>query len=183
MARPGLRWPIDPATAPVTQGFGGDYPAEAPGWLERDRLGPRRARRSKLEGAEYRTDLHGGIDQAAPIGTPIVAPEAGTIVAAGTYASTGEHYLMLEIRPGVVVFMTHLKAGGLVVPVGRHVTRGQRIAHSGNSGMSTGPHLHWEVRRTTGQAWAQGSSSWIKWNPRRLVVGGDLAELPWLAPR
>lgn len=91
---------------------------------------------------------HGGMDFAAPTGTPIVAPAAGTIV-----ASTGNY--MGESKWGNVVAIEH--ANGLrstyahmdkrQVKEGERVSAGQQIGTSGASGKVTGPHLHLEVTR------------------------------------
>lgn len=173
----GLLWPV-PDRFPVTQGFAGNYAWEAPGWLQSDANGPKRCKRAKFAGATYRPDIHGGIDVACPVGTPIKAPDDGLVVAEGTYASTGEHYLMLRVHKDAkrqtVCFFTHLRAGGVRVPVGAKVKRGDVIAETGNSGMSTGPHLHYEVRRGSPTADPRLSGTWFKWNPKRLSEGGDL---------
>jgi murein DD-endopeptidase MepM/ murein hydrolase activator NlpD len=177
----GLRWPVAP-DLPVTQPFHRSALAVEPrGYVERDD-GPWRFRRLAFGGAELVDHFHPGVDIACPIGTTIVAPEAGRIVAAGTYSSTGEHYLMLQVRLGTVLFFTHLKAGGLLVRVGQHVVRGQRLALSGNSGMSTGPHLHWEVRKGSPADDPHLSGAWFRFNPERLRVGGDRAGAEWITP-
>lgn len=181
----GLKWPV-PERFNITQGFAGAHPYESPGYLEKDAKGPKRARRTKFADAEYRTDLHAAIDVGCPIGTRLSAPESGTVVAAGTYTSTGEHYLMLRVhrdaKRQTVCFFTHLRAGGVIVPVGARVGRGQKLAETGNSGMSTGPHLHYEVRVGPRDADPRLSGSWFKWNPKRLSEGGDLADSELVRP-
>lgn len=175
----GLLWPIEGHH--TTQRFAGEHPFEPALFLATDGVGPRRARKKQFPNSVSVTHLHGAIDIGCRVGTKIFAPEAGTIVAADTYKSTGEHFMMLEIRPGTILFFTHLD--DFKAKVGRHVKRGQLIALSGNSGMSTGPHLHWEVRVTTDpKADPLGSGRWFKWNPRRLRVGGDLAGLLAIVP-
>lgn len=172
----GLLWPV-PEKYGISQGFGGNYPWEAAGFLESDAKGGKRARRLAFKGGAARLDLHGAIDVPCPIGTPLVAPEDGKIVQSGVYSSTGEKYLMLRIHRGTeqtICFFTHLSR--VTVPVGERVKRGETIAKTGNSGMSTGPHLHWEVRVGPVQADPSSSGTWFKWNPKRLAEGGDLAD-------
>jgi len=182
----GLTWPVDPGKFPITQPFAGSSIYEPPGWLAVDGGDPWQVRRVSFPGGVYRKDLHGAIDQGCPVGTNIVAPEKGRVVVAGTYAATGEHYVMLRIhRDGTyqtVFFVTHLKPGGVIVPVGATVARGQHFAESGNSGLSTGPHVHWEIRRGPAAADPHLSGSWPKFNPRRLVTGGDKAGVAWITP-
>src|SRR5437867_3714631 len=124
----------------ITQHFDGDNDHEPAGFLARDVKGPRRARTRRFKDSTAVAHLHRAVDIKCPPGTPILAPERGTIVARGKYKSTGEHYLMLQIRPGTVLFFTHLSRR--LVHVGDPVVRGQEIALSGNTGMTTGPHLH-----------------------------------------
>lgn len=165
----------------VTQGFNGHDFREAPGFLSIDGVGPRRARRRAFPNSLGFTNLHGAIDFSCPLGTKIIAPEAGRIVDIGTYKETGENYLMLQIRPGTILFFTHLRSPSVAKHV--DVVRGQEIARSGDSGKGSGPHLHWEVRITTRQdPDPSRSSRWFKWNPRRLRVGRDLANLRAIIP-
>ena len=175
----GLLWPI--RDHHTTQRFAGEHPFEPALYLARDAVGPRRARSRPFPSAVHYPHVHGALDISCPIGTRVFAPESGRIVAADTYDSTGENYMMLQIKPGTIVFFTHLDE--FKVKVGRRVERGQVIARSGNTGMSTGPHLHWEVRVTTNpDADVRRSWRWFKWNPRRLRVGGDLAGLRAIIP-
>lgn len=171
----GLRWPVG-ADHPITQSFLGTANLERPGWHD-----DKRARRVIFTGSRYQAHLHGATDVACPIGTVAVAPESGRIVAAGIYSTTGELYLMLQVRPGTVLFMTHLSR--LTAHVGDSVARGDGIALTGNSGLSTGPHLHWEVRQTSNvTADPHRSDAWYKWDPERLRVGGDLASMNFIRP-
>jgi len=87
--------------------------------------------------------LHAGVDFSAPIGTRIYAASNGTVVATGPVAGFGQ---WVKIRhPGnVITVYGHIS--GWTVTVGQAVQAGQLIAHSGNEGRSTGPHLHFETR-------------------------------------
>jgi len=87
--------------------------------------------------------LHAGTDFAAPVGTPIYAPADGVVTYAGWQSGYGrlikiKHEFGIETRYG------HLSA--IKVKVGQRVSRGERIGDMGNSGRSTGPHLHYEIR-------------------------------------
>src|SRR5947207_10972865 len=102
----GLLWPV--SGHPTTQGFTGTVKYEPLGYLRSDEVGPRYARRTEFAAGLVQGHLHGAIDIGCPIGTPVLAPEAGRIVAASTYPSTGERFMMLAIRPGTILFFTHL---------------------------------------------------------------------------
>lgn len=180
----GLLWPIE--GHPTTQRFAGAHKFEPELFLATDAIGARLARVKKFGDAVQLPHVHGAIDIGCDVRTKLFAPEAGRIVKADRYKSTGENFLMLQIRPGTILFFTHLFAPDLEKfrrKAGRHVKRGQVIALTGNSGMSTGPHLHWEVRISLKPgARVERSGRWFKWNPRRLQVGGDLAGLRAILP-
>ena len=91
-----------------------------------------------------RREFHDGIDIAAPIGTAVVAPRDGTVLAVGSSASFGR-FVRLGHPDGYISFMAHLSS--VAVRVGDHVLQGERIAYSGNTGRSTGPHLHYGLFR------------------------------------
>jgi murein DD-endopeptidase MepM/ murein hydrolase activator NlpD len=87
--------------------------------------------------------MHYGTDFAGPVGTPIYATADGVITHAGWSSGYGrlvkiQHEFGIETRYG------HLNA--IRVQEGQRVSRGDRIGDMGNSGRSTGPHLHYEVR-------------------------------------
>ncbi|EHQ51096.1 peptidase M23 [Ectothiorhodospira sp. PHS-1] len=85
---------------------------------------------------------HHGTDFAMPIGTPIVAPADGRVVRVDSHPYAGR-FLVIEHGQGYTTRYLHLSRA-LVRP-GETVSRGQRIALSGNTGRSTGPHLHYEL--------------------------------------
>lgn len=89
-------------------------------------------------------DGHPGIDVAVPVHTPVLATARGTVAAADSDPVYG-HYVVLAHGGGLETMYGHNAL--LLVEVGETVERGQPIAYSGNSGRSTAPHLHYEIRR------------------------------------
>jgi murein DD-endopeptidase MepM/ murein hydrolase activator NlpD len=85
---------------------------------------------------------HEGIDVSAPMGSPIEAPAAGVVTDAGWETGYG-NTITIDHGFGIVTKFAH--ASKLLVKTGQRVARGQRIALVGNSGLATGPHLHYEV--------------------------------------
>lgn len=115
-----LRWPVD-GDVRISSGFG-------------ERVHPVLRTRK----------FHNGVDLPVPIGTPIHAAQAGTLIAAREDATSGR-YVILEHAGGIRTAYCHLS----VLPalsVGSPVERGQWIGDSGNTGRSTGPHLHFVLR-------------------------------------
>jgi murein DD-endopeptidase MepM/ murein hydrolase activator NlpD len=88
------------------------------------------------------TRPHEGIDVAAPMGTPIVAPAAGVIRRVANERGYG---LIVEIEHGNGIMTRFAHTSRVVVKAGDRVTRGNHVANVGNSGLSTGPHLHYEI--------------------------------------
>lgn len=87
--------------------------------------------------------IHQGIDIAAPIGTPIVAAAAGKVIGVGWYGGYG-NLIKLEHLDGSVTYYAHNHRN--LVTLGQKVEQGEQIAEMGNTGNSTGPHLHFEIR-------------------------------------
>lgn len=86
--------------------------------------------------------LHTGIDISAPSGTPVIAAGSGTVIASRFMGGYG-NCIMVDHGSKVTVY-GHLS--GRAVSVGQSVSAGQTIGYVGSTGMSTGPHLHFEVR-------------------------------------
>ena len=99
---------------------------------------------------------HLGVDYAAPVGTPIYAPLAGTITAAYTAASGNK---IIELRAGGKL-RRFLHLSRIDVQVGQFVKEGQRIGLSGATGKVSGPHLHYDVRADH-TAWDASFSNYI----------------------
>lgn len=115
------RW-TPPVPGPITSGFG---PRSSPGGIG--------------------STNHEGIDYGVPVGTPVKAVAAGRVIFAGAMSGYG-NYLCLLHGPALSSCYAHLSR--INVAVGAAVTGGQVVARSGNTGNSTGPHLHFEIRRS-----------------------------------
>lgn len=113
-------WPI------VNKGITGNF-----GWREHPLL--------------KRKEFHPGIDLRAEIGTPIHAPASGVVEFSG-YSDNGYGYNVILLHNfGFKTVFAHMMRKD-VVKAGQFVNKGDLIGYSGNTGLSTGPHLHYEVR-------------------------------------
>ena len=115
------------------------------------------------------TRMHEGIDLAAPSGTPIRAAMDGVVAMAGRKGGYG-NYVRLNHGGGLATGYGHMSR--IAVRPGAHVSRGQVIGYVGSTGLSTGPHLHYEL-------WKNG----VAVNPGRVsfssvqqLAGSDLRE-------
>lgn len=121
-----LLWPI---AGTLTQGYG-----ETP--FTRSNLG------------RHFYKFHNGIDIKAPVGTPIIAPEDGTVVATGNtdkYCYRGAYgkYIVIDHQNNLATMYAHLSL--VKVGDGQGVKKGDIIGYVGNTGLSTGPHLHFTL--------------------------------------
>ena len=98
---------------------------------------------------DFKGNAHKGMDIGVPVGTPVMSPISGTIIGA-SYIGTWGNQIRVKGPDGSIHLMAHLS--GFAARVGQQVQAGQVIAYSGNTGRSTGPHVHWEI-------WAQGGRS------------------------
>jgi len=106
------------------------------GWVTSDfgvRLDPYSAERT----------MHQGLDIATPHGQNVMSPSDGTVVFNGTEGGYGK-VLVIDHGYGVKTRYGHLSE--VFVRLGERIVRGQKVAAVGNTGRSTGPHLHYEVR-------------------------------------
>lgn len=87
--------------------------------------------------------FHTGIDLGDPYGAPVAASKSGVVVYSGWISGYG-NTIILDHGGGVQTLYAHNSE--LIVGVGETVYRGQTIAKVGSTGMSTGPHIHWEIR-------------------------------------
>jgi murein DD-endopeptidase MepM/ murein hydrolase activator NlpD len=105
-------------------------------------LAPGPGRTASRGGATFL--LHQGVDLVAPIGTPVHAAADGKIVGAAPNADYG-NWIRIEHARNVATVYGHLSAFAPGIGAGMTVHRGQLIGFVGNTGRSTGPHLHFEV--------------------------------------
>jgi murein DD-endopeptidase MepM/ murein hydrolase activator NlpD len=87
--------------------------------------------------------MHEGVDFAAPVGMRIRAAAAGIVVSASVHPEYGN---LIEIDHGQGLSTRYAHASNIAVKEGAFVKRGETIGAVGNTGRSTGPHLHFEVR-------------------------------------
>lgn len=88
--------------------------------------------------------LHAGLDIAAPTGTPIIATRGGTVITTGSVDSYG---LRVYINHGGSTVTRYAHMSKITVRRGMRISRGDEIGKVGSTGNSTGPHLHFELRR------------------------------------
>jgi hypothetical protein len=88
--------------------------------------------------------MHTGVDWGAPVGTPVLAAGNGVIIKAGYDSGYGRR-VEIQHANGYVTTYNHMSAFARGVSEGVHVTQGQVIGYTGQSGLATGPHLHYEV--------------------------------------
>ena len=99
---------------------------------------------SRFDPIQHKEIKHPGFDLAAPTGTTVDAAAAGTVTHAGP-AGTYGNLVIIKHGDGVETRYAHLSATS--VKEGDHVSAGQPIGAVGTTGYSTGPHLHFEVRK------------------------------------
>ena len=100
-------------------------------------------------GSTSSPSIHAGVDFGAPLGTPVMSSGAGRVVFAQMRILTGNS-IIIEHAPGVYSLYYHLNS--INVQAGDMVNTGQNIGQVGSTGLSTGPHLHWEIRVATENA-------------------------------
>ena len=89
---------------------------------------------------------HGAIDYGVPTGTPVYSAADGVVIKTANLQSSYGTYVVIEHANGLQTWYAHGTPGSIRVSPGQTVSRGQQIMSSGNSGHSTGAHLHFEVR-------------------------------------
>lgn len=122
--------------------------SDAAGWTERFDW-PARGRISGIYGSQrilggVPRNPHAGVDVAAPTGTPVLAPAAGTVVLASPPKFSLEGNLLI-IDHGNALFSSFLHLSRIDVKPGDRVSQGQRVGAIGATGRATGPHLHWAM--------------------------------------
>ena len=112
------------------------------------------------------TRMHAGIDFGAPTGTPVYAAGSG-VVKEERWAGGYGHWLKIEHQGGWATGYGHLSRYASGLHVGQKVVQGQVVAFVGSTGMSTGPHLHYEVMH--GKEKLNPSSAKV---PQGTILGG-----------
>jgi murein DD-endopeptidase MepM/ murein hydrolase activator NlpD len=136
-SRQSLRDPSEVASVPVGKDGAPHFSYPINGHLE----SPFGYRRHPMGGG-YR--MHNGVDLSAPYGTPVRAASDGEVVEVGYDGSLGRH-IFIRHGGGWETRYCHLSA--TAVEVGQRVSQGGAIGREGSSGESTGPHLHFEIRK------------------------------------
>lgn len=96
------------------------------------------------------TKFHRGLDFAAPRGTPVIAAADGLVTKACWYGSYG-HYIEIQHANGYSTAYAHLSGYGKHIRPGTRVSQGRTIGYVGSTGASTGPHLHFELKKNGAQ--------------------------------
>ncbi|WP_324172421.1 peptidoglycan DD-metalloendopeptidase family protein [Sulfurimonas sp.] len=123
-----------------------------------------------------RKEFHRGLDMRAKMNTPVYATADGIVEWAGTHKRSGFGKLViLQHNYGFRAYFGHLNK--IVIKSGKFVKKGDLIAYTGNSGMSSGPHLHYELRfiqRTVNPFY------FVKWNVKNYKKIFDKEKkIPW----
>ena len=113
--------------------------------------------------------MHAGKDFAAPEGTPVVAALSGTVLSSGLAGGYGIAVELDHGNPSRRTLYGHLSE--IYVKAGQTVRQGEVIGRVGSTGLSTGPHLHFELRRPDGDGWVATDPGDLDLNP--LTASGD----------
>ena len=127
----------------------------------------------RIHPIEKKRKHHNGVDYASAVGTKVKAIEAGKVIFAGpstiklASGEPGGGGYIVKIRHKVnkewiTSSYMHLRKGSLKVKKGQLVTEGQLIAESGNTGASTGPHLHFEIQRGKTYIWTNNGTRYTE---------------------
>ncbi len=129
-------------------------------------VAPAQGRVTSCYGPRWGT-MHSGVDIAAPIGTPVHAPDGGVVLQAGPASGFG-YAVAIQHGDGTITLYGHVNQ--YFVQAGQVVTAGQQIAEVGNRGQSTGPHLHFEVHMGGLYADRVNPTPWL--SSRGISLGG-----------
>jgi murein DD-endopeptidase MepM/ murein hydrolase activator NlpD len=120
---------------------------------------------------------HLGNDYVAPVGTPVKAPVSGSITQSTKSTALGNYYEITEVGNSRLHRLAHLSTRPL--GVGAMIEEGQEIAKSGNTGITTGPHVHWDIRKG-GTTWNASFDNY--YNPEVLVAPTPPIPAPGVHP-
>lgn len=136
-------------------------------------------------------EKHGGVDLRAEMGTPVLATADGVVEYAGAHKTSGLG-ILLVIRHHYGFSSVYGHLDKILVRPGQVVRKGQHVARSGNSGLSNGPHLHYEVQYISARLNPQPFLSWemsnfngmmskvskVDWSSIMTLVGSRIQHLP-----
>ncbi|MFY9856804.1 MAG: peptidoglycan DD-metalloendopeptidase family protein, partial [Exiguobacterium chiriqhucha] len=114
---------------------------------------------------QFGYSFHNGVDIAGPVGTPIRASATGTVIRAGWGGAYGNHVMIAHVINGQVWTTVYAHLNSVSVSAGQRVTQGSNIGGLGNTGNSSGPHLHFEIHQ--GSYSYSGTSAGSTVNPRQ----------------
>nr|WP_293104244.1 peptidoglycan DD-metalloendopeptidase family protein [Okeania sp. SIO2F4] len=121
--------------------------------------------------------FHTGTDLGAPTGTPVVATYAGQVAIADWLGGYGVTVVLDHQRKSLETLYGHLSE--IFVKPGEYVQQGEVIGRVGNTGMSTGPHLHFEMRQLTKDGWvAKNPDSHVEFALVNLMTALKVTEIP-----
>ncbi len=118
--------------------------------------------------------MHAGKDLAAPEGTPVIAALSGTVMSSGLAGGYGIAVELEHKKPKRRTLYGHLSE--IYVKSGQSVQQGEVIGRVGSTGLSTGPHLHFELRIKRSQGWVAEDPGELDLNPLK-VSGTDAVSL------
>lgn len=154
--------PPAPVAPPVTAGgsvVGSGWARPSSGWKTSDY-----GDRGTICSNGSCTTGHRGVDLASGCGSGIFSAANGTVVDAGWRGDFGNH-IRISHGNGVETGYSHIQGGGILVSVGQWVSAGQLIAREGNTGLSQGCHLHFEVYLPGGRinpnGWMNDRGVWL----------------------
>ncbi|WP_373034787.1 M23 family metallopeptidase [Sulfurimonas sp.] len=123
-----------------------------------------------------RKEFHRGLDMKAPMDTPVYATADGIVEYAGVHKRSGfGRLVILQHNYGFRSYFGHLNK--IVIKSGKFVKKGDLVAYTGNSGMSSGPHLHYELRFIQR---AVDPYYFVKWNVQNYKnIFEKEKQIPW----
>jgi murein DD-endopeptidase MepM/ murein hydrolase activator NlpD len=144
--------------------------------------GPNGNGQGPFPGSTFYSRFHAALDIAAPNGTAILAPEAGTVLDAqwggpGSWANGGGFFFRVEVNETCMYLGAH--CSDLLVKAGQRVVKGQVIARVGDTGVATGNHLHFWARLGPKPYYDPQA---FFWNPALVLPDGPMYDDPRFDP-
>ena len=153
------------ATVPVQSATGRDYPV-----VDYQNI----TQGYHIANARYKIGYHTGIDLGVPIGTAVFASEGGTVEQVANTGKIGYgQQILIKDFDGTYELYGHLSNTGSL-KAGDEVATGVQIAQSGNTGNSTGPHLHFEVRSSSSYGSDIDPLRWLGMSASATAHGGTV---------